>query len=276
MKQYVVIDEQLVAKDDAKISIYDLAVCRGHGIFDFFKTVQNQPVWLNDHLDRFYFSAAEMFMSVPLERESLKKLLQQLMDKNHIPDSGIRITLTGGHSEDGYTFNRPNLLISQEPFSYNKDSFEKGISLVTFEHQRQLAHIKTIDYLQAIRLQQYVKERGAQDLLYHAQSMVLECPRSNFFMVNNQGEIITPSKNILTGITRKKVLQMAGLEIKERAIHPDELANAKEAFITSTTKSILPVLNIDGRDMGNGKPGTITREIWRRLLLAQEVQTTHS
>lgn len=270
MKQYVVIDQELVAKEDAKISIYDLGVCRGYGIFDFFKTIQNQPIWLDDHLHRFYYSAAEMFMEIPLERESLKKLIKQLTDKNNLPDSGIRISLTGGYSEDGYSSIRPNLMISQEPFTYNKDNFENGIRLVTYEHQRQLPHIKTIDYLQAIRLQQYVKERDAQDLLYYHQSTVLECPRCNFFMVNEQDEIVTPSDNILKGITRKKILQMPGFTIKEKVIYRDEFATAKEAFVTSTTKSILPVFNIDGRDIGNGKPGNITREIWQRLLEMQE------
>jgi D-alanine transaminase/branched-chain amino acid aminotransferase len=266
----VVIDQELVAKEDAKISIYDLGVCRGYGIFDFFKTVQNQPVWFDDHLDRFYYSAAEMFMEIPLERASLKKLIKQLMDKNNLPDSGIRISLTGGYSEDGYSYIRPNLMISQEPFTYNKENFEKGTHLVTYEHQRQLPHIKTIDYLQAIRLQQYVKERGAQDLLYYNQSAVLECPRCNFFMVNEQDEIVTPLNNILKGITRKKILQMTGFKIKEKIINRDELVTAKEAFVTSTTKCILPVFNIDGRDIGNRKPGSITREIWQRLMLMQE------
>ncbi len=266
MKQYVVINEALVAKEDAKISISDLAVQRGYGIFDFFKTVGNQPTWLDDHLDRFYFSAAEMFLPVPLERPALKELLRQLMDKNDLPDSGIRITLTGGYSTDGYSVQQPNLLVTQEPFLYNRAIFEQGIRLVTYTHQRQLPHVKTIDYLQAIRLQRYIKEQGAQDLLYHFQSALLESPRSNIFIVNDRDEICTPSKDILKGITRKKILQLPGFNIKETVIHPEELLTAKEAFITSTTKSILPVLNIDGRDIGKGKPGEVTREVWKRLL----------
>src|SRR5688572_21827802 len=111
MKQYVIIDEALVAKEDAKISIYDLAVSRGYGIFDFFKTVDGKPIWLEDHLDRFYFSALEMFMTVPVERAILKQRVQQLMDQNNLPNSGIRISLTGGYSEDGYSVQHPTLLI---------------------------------------------------------------------------------------------------------------------------------------------------------------------
>jgi branched-chain amino acid aminotransferase len=272
MKQYVLIDEALVAKEDAKISIYDLAVSRGYGIFDFFKTVDGKPIWLEDHLDRFYFSAAEMFMTVPVERATLKQRVQQLMDHNNLPNSGIRISLTGGYSEDGYSVQRPTLLIAQEPFTYNKTVFENGLRIVTYEHQRQLPHIKTSDYLQAIRLQHYIKEKGAQDVLYCSATEVLECPRSNFFMVNEQNEIVTPSRNILKGITRKKILQLPGFAIKERVIHPDELLGAKEAFITSTTKSVLPVLNIDGREIANGKAGSITSEIWQRLRAAEEVE----
>ncbi|MDO9373702.1 MAG: aminotransferase class IV [Ferruginibacter sp.] len=271
MNQYVIINGALVAKEEAKVSIYDLAVQRGYGIFDFFKTINGEPVWLDDHLDRFYFSAAEMFMKVPVQRSELKKLLWKLMDKNNLPNSGVRLTLTGGESTNGYSLQCPSLLISQEPLVYNKALFETGIRLVTFTHQRQLPHIKTIDYLQAIRLQPFIKEKGAQDILYHFNSTVLEGPRWNFFIVDERGEICTPATNILKGVTRKKIIEHRNLHVKEIEIHPDELATTREAFITSTTKIVLPVLNIDGYKVGTGKPGNITREIWQQLMVEQKV-----
>lgn len=269
MKQYVIINENLVAKEDASISIYDLGLLRGYGVFDFFKTVNNRPIWIDDHLDRFYFSAAEMNMPVPVKKPGLKDLVQELIDKNNLPDSGIRILLTGGYSEDGFSFQQPNLVITQEPLAYDKNNFEKGIRLVTYDHQRQLPHIKTTDYLQAIRLQQYVKEQNAQDLLYCSNGMVLEAPRSNIFVINGKGEIITPADHILHGITRKKILAMENFNIKASVIPVEALADASEIFIASTSKTILPVLNINGQAVGNGKPGDLTREIWKVLLEMQ-------
>jgi len=268
-QQYVLINGDFVLKEEAKILITDLAIQRGYGIFDFFKTINGQPIFLDDHLDRFYFSAAEMYMPVGIDRDILKGLLQQLTEKNNLPDSGTRITLTGGYSEDGYTLAKPNLLITQSTFTYNKENFEKGIRLVTYQHQRQLPQVKTIDYMQAIRLQNFIKKNDADDLLYNGASGVAECPRSNFFLVTANAEIITPAKNVLQGITRKKILGFSGLNIKEGEIDPARLPDAKEAFITSTTKMVLPVLKINGKSIGNGKPGHVTREIFSRLLNCQ-------
>ena len=271
-QQYVLINGDLIPNEEAKILITDLSIQRGYGIFDFLKTINGNPVFLNDHLNRFYFSAAELFLPVDLDREALKRLIQQLMDKNNLPDSGIRITLTGGYSEDGFTPAKPNVLITQSAFTYDKENFEKGTRLVTYEYQRQLPQVKTIDYLQAIRLQTFIKENNADDVLYHGVSGISECPRSNFFIVAANDEIITPAKNVLQGITRKNILSFSSLTTKEAVIDLDQLAKVKEAFITSTTKIILPVLKINGKTIGDGKPGAVTREIFKQLLKYQGIQ----
>ena len=211
-----------------------------------------------------------MNMNVDLNRDRLKEIIQQLINKNNIPDSGIRITLTGGYSEDGYSLAKPNLLISQTAFIFNTENFNKGIRLVTYNHQRQLQHIKTIDYLQAIRLQPFIKENSADDVLYHNANAIRECPRSNFFIVNENDEVLTPSKNVLRGITRKKILQFSEFNIKEADINLKDIDDAKEAFITSTTKNVLPVLKIDGKMIGDGKPGKITSGIYEKLVEIKE------
>jgi D-alanine transaminase/branched-chain amino acid aminotransferase len=268
---YVLINDDFVLKQDAKILINDLSVQRGYGVFDFFKTVHGEPVFLDDHLDRLYASAAEMFLPLPFDRDGLKEIIRQLMKKNNLPDSGIRITLTGGYAEDGYAIGKPNLLITQSVFTFDKAGFEKGTRLVTFEHQRQLPHVKTIDYLQAIRLQHFIRQNNADDVLYYGASGIGECPRSNFFVVTNDDEIITPDKNILHGITRKKILQLAGFSTTAAAVYPEQIASIKEAFITSTTKVILPVLRINGQTIGDGKPGAVTSALFNRLLSFQGI-----
>lgn len=260
-KNYVFINNDFVLKQEASLLISDLAFQRGYAIFDFFKTINDKPIFLDEHLDRFYFSASEMYLKPPLKRGQLKKVLSELMKKNDIATSGIRITLTGGFSENGYSIATPNMFITQTPFTYNKKEFENGISLATFEHQRQLPHIKTTDYLFAIYLQRFLNEKKAEEVLYHNQSEITECPRANFFIVTQNNEVITPSKNVLKGITRKKVLEFFPLNIKEGTITLKDVANAKEAFITSTTKYVLPVTQIDGVAVGDGTPGEITKKI---------------
>ena len=267
---YSIINGEFILKNEASILISDLSIQRGFGIFDYFRTINFKPVFLEDHLSRFYFSASEMFMQVGYSHDELGKLIQQLIEKNNIPDSGIRITLTGGYSEDGYAPAKPNLLITQTPFIFNPDNFNKGLRLITHQHQRQLPQVKTIDYLMAIRLQSFIKQNMADDVLYYNENEISECPRSNFFIVTNNDEIITPSKNVLKGITRKKILSFSEFDIKKGIVRPTDILNIKEAFISSTTKNILPVFMIDGKEIGDGKPGMVTRKIYERLFSLKE------
>lgn len=250
----------LVAADKAFLLINDLTIQRGYGIFDFFKTLNGRPVFLEDHLDRFYYSAEQMRLYVGKSREQLKALLSELMQQNNIANSGVRITLTGGYSADGYTMDKPNMIITQQPLVPYNDAESAGLKLITYAHQRQMPHIKTIDYLMAIWLQPLIKERGAQDVLYHQNERVSECPRANFFIVMTGGKIVTPANNLLKGIIRKQVLKHFGreFEMEERDVTINEIYASNEAFITSSTRNIWPVAAVDGNQIGNGKPGEIT------------------
>jgi D-alanine transaminase/branched-chain amino acid aminotransferase len=253
-------------QQDAKIAINDLSIQRGYGIFDFFRTRDHRPVFLDDHLDRFYHSAEAMRLPVEPSRNTLKQLIAGLIERNGLPHSGIRLTLTGGYSENGYTLAKPNLLITQSAYTFNGAAFEKGIRLVTYDHQRQLPRVKTIDYLQSIYLQPFISEKQADDVLYHEHGAVRECPRANFFIVTKNGEILTPGEKILKGITRNKILGLENLRAKEGTVLLEDIRDAREAFVTSTTKVVLPVLEIDGQMIGDGKPGEITRHIYETLI----------
>lgn len=270
---FSIINGSFVRAEDASIRLADLSIQRGYGIFDFFRFIKNQPVFLEEHFNRFYHSAKVMHLPVEQDRNTLKNLILELQDKNKLPDSGVRLTLTGGYSPDGYELAAPNLLITQAPFSYNPAQFEKGIRLITYEHQRQLPQVKTIDYLKAIYLQPHIKAHQADDVLYYNQGLMTECPRANFFIVNNREEVITPGNHVLRGITREKLLGMEGFRIKEGNISLADLATAKEAFITSTTKNILPVLEIDGKPVGNGRPGPVTTALFNQLFALKEVHS---
>ncbi len=263
---YISINNKLFLQEDANISVADLSIQRGYGIFDFLKTINNKPIFLQDYFNRFYHSAKEMNLEVELNREQLHEAILKLIEKNNIPNSGIKIILTGGFSEDGYTMVKPNLIIIQTPLNIIETEISKEFALVSYNHQRQIPQVKTIDYLQAIRLQKFVKENGADDLLYHNNGKVRECPRANFFIVTNS-EIITAKNEVLNGITRKKILslEIPGYTFSERDFTVDEVYNAKEAFISSSTKNAFPVNKVDGKLIGDGK-STITRLINDNLL----------
>src|ERR1700743_1022232 len=193
--KYVSINGELFLEGDAKISFNDLAIHRGYGIFDFFKIIDSRWIFIEDHLNRFYNSAKEMYLEIPFDRDGLKKAIKQVTLKNNMPTCGVKLVLTGGYSDDGYTMGKPNLIISQYPLNMQEENdFDMGMKLVTYGHQRQLPFIKTIDYLQAVRLHPFMKENDADDVLYYNNDIVTECPRANFFIVTDS-EVITAQNN---------------------------------------------------------------------------------
>jgi D-alanine transaminase/branched-chain amino acid aminotransferase len=171
----VFVNDSLVPTDEASLLIGDLAIQRGYGIFDFFKTIGGVPVYLDEHLDRFFSSAAQLRLELRKSREELKAMIETLLDRYGIADSGVRLTLTGGYSTDGYSQAEPNLVIQQ---SLLKAPITAGISrsiqLMSYPHQRQLPEVKTIDYLMAIWLQPLLRDKGADDVLYHYDGVVSE------------------------------------------------------------------------------------------------------
>lgn len=264
---YTYVNGQILLENDAKLLVTDLAVQRGYGIFDFLKTVNGKPIFIEDYFNRFFNSASEMNLEVDFDRTDLFTAITSLLEKNDMANSGLKMILTGGYSDDGYQIAKPNLVIVQTPFEYNPASFNNGLNLLSHNYQRQLASVKTIDYLQAIRLQPLLKLKQADDLVYHNHGDVRECPRANIFMVKDQ-QVFTPGTGILRGITRGKILGMHldGITIEEQDFTLDDLANADEAFISSSTKNILPVLSLDGKPIGEGKPGEITAALNEKLL----------
>ena len=262
MVKWAFLHDSFVEEEKACLHFRDLSFQRGYGIFDFFRLQGNSPLFLQDHLDRFYYSAAGLRLPVPLQREELKNCISELIQKNNLPCTGIRLSLTGGYSEDGFNIGSPNLLLSQHHFMPpTAEQFHNGIKLYTYPYQRSLPHIKSIDYLMAVWLQPKRIENGADDILYHQGGIISECPRSNFFLVTAEKKIVTPAENALAGITRKKVLDLARehFTVEERPVSLAEIQTAREAFITSTTKQILPVAAIDSVQLPQ-------REIAQKLL----------
>jgi branched-chain amino acid aminotransferase len=262
------VNDSLVPADEAALLVGDMAIQRGYGIFDFFKTLGGVPIYLDEHLDRFFYSAAQMRLEVGMNRAELKQRIGALLEHNGIGDSGVRLTLTGGYSADGYSVARANLVITQKPLTgANVPDAAQSMRLMSYPHMRQLPEVKTIDYLMAIWLQPVLHEKGVDDVLYHRDGVIAECPRSNFFLVTDRDVLVTPGANVLKGITRMKVLETAKghLMVEEREVRLEEIRGAKEAFITSTTKHVMPVTEVDGVRVGDGRIGPVARWVSEEL-----------
>lgn len=255
------VNGEFIDEEKATLQVSDLSIQRGYAAFDFFRTKNFIPLFADDYFDRFFGSILLLHLQPLYSREKLAAIIRELIQKNNLAESGIRMTLTGGYSPDSYEPVKSNLIITQQKIQLiTPEKFVNGIKIITHEYQRDLPGAKSINYLVGIWLQQKVKEKNAADVLYHQQGIISEFPRANVFIVTRDQKIITPSENILRGITRMKVLQLAAKKysVEERPVHISEIKDAAEVFLTSTTKRLLPISHVDDIIIGNGKAGAIT------------------
>ncbi len=260
-------------EDDLSLKVTDLSIQRGFAVFDFFRTKDFIPLFLSDYLERFYNSISLMQLEPPCSQKELTSIIRELIAKNNIAESGIKLLLTGGYSADGYTPSTPNLIITQQHVTLTTaEKFAEGIRIITWDYQRELPEVKSINYMMGVWLQRKVKEKQAADVLYHKNGIITEFPRSNVFIVTAEQTVVTPAENILPGITRKKLLELAGQQyrVETRDVHLDEVKNAAEVFTTSTTKRILPITRVDDQLIGNGKPGPVTMALNQAFVQLEE------
>lgn len=259
-----ILNDQIIDQDKAYVHVSDLALLRAYGIFDFFRLEELTPLFFEDHIERFFESADVLRLKCPVGRKALKSMILELISQNNIQNSGIRLVLTGGESPNGYTIGKPTLFVLNEPINPLPQShFDDGIKLISHEYLRDIPEVKTINYLMGIYKLPEVHAKGAVDMLYHWKGKISELTRSNFFIVDQYNRIITAGTEILKGVNRKHAIAVAKekFEVIERDLFMQELSLAKEAFITGTTKKVMPVTQIDEIRIGNGKPGPITVEL---------------
>ena len=257
------VNGEILPASKATLKINDLTLLRGYGIFDFFRTSGGKPFLMENYLDRFSNSAALMDLKLPVGKDKIKEIVLELLDRNRFEESGIRMVLTGGYSDDGFTPGDPNFFILVEPIHFPDEKYYRyGIKLITYEHLREWSGVKSINYLTPIKIRKDIEQNKGYDVLYYFSGNILEVSRSNFFIIKDR-TLITPEKNVLHGITRKTVLNLARdiLTVEERDLSLKELTTASEAFITGTTKRVMPVTNIDDRVIGNGEPGPETKKL---------------
>jgi len=261
------INGKFLDEKEAKISVYDLGLLRGYAVFDFLRTYNQKPFYLDDHLKRLLNSAKLIGLKHNYNLKFLRKITLQTLKKNIQKglEYNIRIILTGGNSEDFISPSKPNLIVMITPLKkLDEKLYQKGGKLITKISERILPQAKTIIYAEAVKFIQEAKKKGAIEvLLLDKNKKILECTTSNFFAVIN-GKLITPSTGkILSGITRKIVINLAKrlkIPVIERDIYFNEIKKFDEAFITASNKEILPIIQIDNFKIST-QPGPITKTL---------------
>ena len=264
------VDGRWVHPQEATISLNDVAVLRGYSAFESLRTYDRRPFHLEEHLNRLYRSAELIELAVPWSREQITELVHEIIERNTYKHAAIRLFVTGGETEDSILpIGKPTLAVLITPLGErDMERFAKGYKVITTALQRVTPEAKTTSYLEAIRALKEAQRHDAVDALFvNAQGEVLEATRSNFFVFEGD-TLVTPREGVLLGITRNEVLRLAqGLfPVEERPILQEELPRVDEAFITSSSKEIMPVVQIDELVIGDGRPGSRTYALEQRFI----------
>lgn len=263
------INGKFVPAGQAALRLDDLGLVRGYGVFELLRTYGVQPFGLQAHLERLQRSAAQVELTLPWSLADLEAIVRETLARNDPTDVTIRIIVTGGASSNFLMpEGRPSLLVMLAAIKpLPEHLYSKGATLITFDAPRFMPTAKTLNYITAIRGQQRARAAGAIEALYcDAGGVITECTTSNFFLFHGD-QLVTPAENVLPGVTRAAVLMLAAdlFEIVQRPIRLSELSVADEAFITSTTKEILPIVRIDAQQIGDGRVGKRTQRLLERF-----------
>lgn len=255
---------ELVAEDQASISIHNLGLHRSFGIFDFFRARNGKPTFFEDYLDRFDHSQKSLALGKLISKDEVREAVNMLLRENGFENSSFKLILLGVGSDTDDSL-EPLFYIINTPHEGNVD-IQTG-NLISHEYVRENPLIKNLNYFTSYQLHQKKMEAKAVDVLYHKDGKVSEASRSNVFIVKNN-TVLTPSERILHGITRKHVLLMMeqnaiGHQVIDFSL--EDLLTADEVFLTSTIKEIMPIVKIDDRVIGNGTPGPVTTDLWNQF-----------
>jgi branched-subunit amino acid aminotransferase/4-amino-4-deoxychorismate lyase len=260
---------QIISFSEAKMSLNDLGLWRGYGVFDFARTYQGQPFKLIEHLQRLQKSAEFVRLNLPLSLSAIEEIIEELLFMRENPgmESGIRLVLTGGYTDNGtLPAGGPNFLITIENLpKLDPKDYKEGVKVITYEHLREFAEVKTTNYLPIYITQSAMQEAGAKDVLYCKNGLISECTRNNFFAIKNK-KLITPKNGILKGITRQIIMDLGQQifeKVEERDFHYDELKIMDEAFKTGTNLEVMPIVAVDNQLIGQGKVGFFTQEVMK-------------
>lgn len=261
MPHFCYLNGDVLPVADAHLGVTDIGLLRGYGLFDYCRTYHGRPFMRHLYLDRLANSAREMQLEVPISPNEIMEVMDDLRRRSQMHDLAFRFVLTGGYTADGITPGQPNFLIMTENLpEVSSEKLEHGIKVIPCEHLREMPEVKSTNYMRLILMAKEMKAQGAADVLYHLNGEISELSRSNFFIF--QGDtLVTPHHNILKGITRRVVIDLAAqhFRIEQRAVSLEEVYSATEAFTTGTTKKVMPVHTVGDKPIANGRAGERTK-----------------
>ncbi len=253
----------------ASIPVTDLGFLRGAAVFETLRTYSGVPFKLDSHLDRLFNSAKLISLSLQWSKSHVEDIVKKTLLKNNFTESVVRIIITAGETDDFFTpKGGASLLVLVKPLvKYPKSIYEDGINTLTEVFERDIPEAKTIYYVPGQIALSKAKEKDSSvgEIIYiNRSSFVTEGIISNVFVFKNN-TLATPDLNLLKGVTRQTVLDIGKsmFNVEERNVSLDELINSDEVFLTSSIREIVPVVKINDKIIGNGKPGKSTRQIMK-------------
>ncbi|MCX6348813.1 MAG: branched-chain-amino-acid transaminase [Candidatus Aureabacteria bacterium] len=272
---HIYINGKYYDKEDAKVSVYDHGLLYGDGVFEGIRVYNNRVFRLEEHIQRLYESAKGICLTIPLRPEEMKKDLVETVRQNGLPDAYIRLVVTRGVGCLGlnpFTCVHPQVIIIVDKIAlYPPELYEQGLKVVTVATHRNYPEainprIKSLNYLNNILAKIEAINAGVEEaIMLNSYGLVSECTGDNIFALR-RGVLLTPSisMGVLEGITRNVVIQIARkkhIEVKPVVMTRHDFYIADEVFVTGTAAEIVPVVKIDGRVIGDGVPGPITRDL---------------
>ncbi|HUU76151.1 MAG TPA: branched-chain-amino-acid transaminase [Methanoregulaceae archaeon] len=270
----IYLDGKFVPKEEAKVSVFDHGFLYGDGVFEGIRAYNGRVFRLEEHLDRLYDSAKTIDLKVPISKEEFSEIILETLRKNNLREAYIRPLVSRGVGDlglDPRKCPKPSVIvIAVEWGAMYGDLYEKGLRAITVSIRRNPAeslppNVKSLNYLNNIFAKIEANYKGGDEaIFFDTNGYVSEGSGDNIFVVKN-GEIVTPPTiNNLRGITRMVALEATaslGITVKEQNLGYFDMYSADEVFVTGTAAEVAPIVLIDGRSIGTGKPGPITRQL---------------
>lgn len=246
----------------------DLGFIRGYALLEVLRTYHGKIFAFNDHYQRLKNGADFLQLKIPVTKVKMQEIISRLIRSNKLREARIKIVLSGGiPDKDEFAIPpKQTLFIETEPLKpYPQELYQKGIKLVSLNHKRANPQIKVANYVEAIRFHYLLSKKQASELLYVYDNNVYEGSSSNIFIFK-KNVLITPNHAVLPGVTRKYVLRLASRYFKTiiHSITYQNLIKADEVFITSTTREILPVTQVDQYKINHGQVGEKTKFLMQK------------
>lgn len=283
----IYIDGEFYPRDEAKISVFEHGFLYGDGVFEGIRAYSGRIFRLSEHLDRLYDSAKTIDLKVPITKEEMTAAIIETCKKNNLTEAYIRPIVTRGVGDlglDPRKCPKPSvIIIAIEWGAMYGDLYEKGLKAVSVSVRRNPAealppNVKSLNYLNNILAKIEANYKGGDEaIFFDTNGYLSEGSGDNIFVIKNGSIITPPTLNNLRGITRMVAIELAtelGIGVSERNMGYFDLYSADEVFVTGTAAEVAPITLIDGRVIGSGKPGAVTRQIMEKFKVVVQREGT--